>query len=82
MKELMTRQFSKWESKQPLGLPALRNALDELKKGSFEASLGGHLYKKRVRFPGRGKSGSGRTIICHKQIATAVKNGDLKEVSR
>ncbi len=122
MNDLMTRQFSKWASKQSVGLTALRNALDELKQGSFEASLGGHLYKKRIRFPGKGKSGSGRTIICYKrdqraifihgfakneksnlsakellafkefskillglseeQIATAVKNGDLREVSK
>jgi len=34
--------------------------------------LGGHLYKKRVRFEGAGKSGSGRTIICYKKDNNAI----------
>lgn len=117
----MTRRFSKWVSKQPIQSGELANALDELKSGTFDAALGGHLYKKRIRFKGRGKSGSGRTIVCYKkgkraifihgfaknekdnlstkellalkefagiltalteeQIATAIENGDFKEVA-
>jgi hypothetical protein len=72
MKGLMTRQFSKWASKQSIRVRELRTALAELKGGSFEAALGGHLYKKRVRFPGMGKSGSGRTIICYKKGGRAI----------
>ncbi len=40
--------------------------------GIFEADLGGHIIKKRVRFEGKGKRGSGRTIICFKKEQTAV----------
>ena len=122
MNDLMTRHFGKWVSKQQINSSELETALAELKKGTFETGLGGYLYKKRIRFKGRGKSGSGRTIICYKkgaraifihgfaknekdnlsskellalkefsktlvslteeQIATAVKNGDFKEVSK
>jgi hypothetical protein len=35
-----------------------------VKDGQFEADLGGHILKKRIRFQGKGKSKSGRTIIC------------------
>ncbi|CAK8716459.1 hypothetical protein KKHLCK_05585 [Candidatus Electrothrix laxa] len=34
--------------------------------------MGGHLYKKRIRFAGQGKSGSGRTIICYKRDDRAL----------
>ena len=39
----------------------------EVKAGNFEANLGGKIYKKRIRFQGKGKSGSGRTIVCYKK---------------
>lgn len=63
----MTKGFSKWVSKQNIHDNELSNALKELEAGSFEANLGGHIYKKRIRFKGKGKSGSGRTIICYKK---------------
>ncbi len=52
MKRLMTRHFSKWASKQNISINELANALDEIKSGQFEASLGGHILKKRIRFQG------------------------------
>ncbi|MBN2703310.1 MAG: type II toxin-antitoxin system RelE/ParE family toxin [Pontiellaceae bacterium] len=72
MKDLMTRRFFKWVSKQSVSKAELATALEELKDGVFEASLGGDLYKKRIRFKGRGKSGSGRTIICYKRGGRAI----------
>lgn len=63
----MTKQFSKWVSKQKIPETELVTAVSEIQDGIFEASLGGHLYKKRIRFEGRGKSGSGRTIICYRK---------------
>lgn len=68
----MTRQFSKWASKQEIPENDLVNALTELQAGMFEANLGGHVYKKRIRFKGHGKSGSGRTIICYKKEDRAI----------
>jgi hypothetical protein len=72
MKRLMTKHFSKWASKQKISVNELARALAELKAGSFEANLGGHIYKKRIRFEGKGKSGSGRTIICYKKGDRAI----------
>lgn len=34
----------------------LNNAFSEVEEGQSEANLGGHLYKKRVSFQGKGKS--------------------------
>lgn len=68
----MTRQFEKWVSKQEISLEELRKALDEVVSGNYEAALGGHIYKKRIRFENASKSGSGRTIICYKQDNNAI----------
>ena len=67
MKKLMTKQFAKWASKQKIPKYELASALSEVQAGIYEASLGGHIYKKRIRFEGQGKSGSGRTIVCYKR---------------
>lgn len=72
MKKLMTRQFEKWILKQNITSEALNKALDEIILGNYEASLGGHIYKKRIRFENTGKSGSGRTIVCFKKGSYAV----------
>jgi len=68
----MTRQFLKWKSKQEISEIEITSALSEIEGGSFEANLGGNIYKKRIRFKGRGKSGSGRTIICYKKNDRAI----------
>lgn len=39
------------------------DAIVEMKAGLPGANLGGHLYKKRVAAPGRGKRGSARVLI-------------------
>ncbi|MCK5537392.1 MAG: type II toxin-antitoxin system RelE/ParE family toxin [Bacteroidales bacterium] len=63
----MTKHFSKWVAKQKISTNELLKTLEELENGGFEANLGGHIFKKRIRFQGKGKSGSGRTIICYEQ---------------
>ena len=72
MKGLMTKQFSKWANKQEFTENGLSEALKEINEGYFDANLGGHVYKKRVRFKGRGKSGSARTIVCFKKGDRAI----------
>jgi hypothetical protein len=74
MKQLMTRHFSKWAKKQRIRIGELSKALDEIKNGQFEANLGGHILKKRIRFQGKGKSKSGRTIICFRKDDRAIFN--------
>ena len=68
----MTKQFSKWVSNQNIVENGLSEAISEIQTGQFEANLGAHLYKKRIRFEGQSKSGSGRTIICYKSGDRAI----------
>lgn len=63
----MTKHFSKWASKQKIPEDELSKALSEVQQGKYEANLGGNIFKKRIRFEGKGKSGSGRTILCYKK---------------
>lgn len=60
---LKTRMFCQWMKKTPLKDKDLCKAIEEMMRGMVDADLGGHLYKKRVAFPGRGKRGSARTLI-------------------
>jgi hypothetical protein len=72
MYHLMTKKFSKWVKKKKLNPLDLTRSLNEVIGGTFEANLGGHIYKKRVARAGKGKSGGFRTIICFKQNDRAV----------
>ena len=60
---LKTRTFNRWLRKTLLTDTALLKAIDEMEQGLVGADLGGNVYKKRVALPGRGKSGSTRTLI-------------------
>ncbi len=42
---------------------ALCAAITEMEQGLIDADLGGSILKKRVALPGRGKSGSARTLV-------------------
>ena len=72
MRKFMTKHFLKWVSKQKIPDDELSIALQEVCNGIYEANLGGHIYKKRIRFAGQGKSGSGRTIACYKKESRVV----------
>jgi len=58
-----TRTFSKWVKKTELTDQALCKAVSEMEDGLCDADLGGNVFKKRVALPGRGKSGSTRTLV-------------------
>ena len=58
-----TKFFSKWASKEGLADKFLEAAVGEVEDGLVDAHLGGQLVKKRVAMPGKGKSGSTRTIL-------------------
>jgi hypothetical protein len=58
-----TGWFARWARKEGLSDKALREALDEMAQGLFEADLGGDLLKKRIARPGQGKSGGYRTLV-------------------
>jgi len=72
MYKLITKHFSKWVTKQKIPAKDLLITLQEIQDGNFDASLGGNIYKKRIRFDGKGKRSSGRTIICYKLNERAI----------
>lgn len=58
-----TRHFARWSRKAGLLDDALCGAVSEMVRGLIDAELGGGVVKKRVPLPGRGKSGSTRTLV-------------------
>jgi hypothetical protein len=58
-----TRTFIRWMRKTELLDAALCQAVAEMAQGLIDADLGGGVVKKRVPLPGRGKSGSTRTLV-------------------
>ena len=45
---------------------ALLDAVSEMAQGLIDADLGGHVVKKMIALPGRGKRGGARTIVASK----------------
>ncbi len=58
-----TRFFCRWMRKTDLTDLALCVAISDMERGLVDVDLGGSIVKKRVALPGRGKSGSARTLI-------------------
>ena len=63
MRAFKTRTFQRWADKAGVTDGALIDAVAQMERGLIDADLGGSLFKQRVSLPGRGKSGSTRTII-------------------
>lgn len=66
MRTFKTKWFQRWASKEDLSDDALRRTVVEMVAGLVDADLGGHVLKKRVALPGRGKRGSLRTLVAFK----------------
>lgn len=66
MRIYKTRQFDKWAGQEGLTDPALIAAVAEIENGLLDADLGGHVVKKRVALPGRGKSSGARTLLAYR----------------
>lgn len=58
-----TKAFASQTKKPGLTDAALCQAVAEMQAGLIDADLGGGVVKKRVALPGRGKSGSARTLL-------------------
>jgi len=66
MRVFKTKLFSRRAKEMGLDDSALFNAAKEIEQGSFEANLGGNIYKKRIALGNRGKSSGARTIVAFK----------------
>ena len=58
-----TRQFARWMRQTELTDAALCMSVHEMMAGLVDADLGGHVLKKRVAVPGRGKRGGVRSLV-------------------
>ena len=59
----MTRFFNRWAHDEGLTSEVLVRAVREIEDGLSDGDLGGGIVKKRVRVPGRGKSGGARVLL-------------------
>jgi hypothetical protein len=57
---LETKAFARWRT---LSDQAICSAAREIERGEFEADLGKGVVKKRVAYPGSGKSGGARLLV-------------------
>jgi len=67
MRIFKTKWVHRWARKEGVSDANLRTAVEEIRHGLVDADLGGHVFKKRVALPGRGKSGSVRTLLAFKR---------------
>jgi hypothetical protein len=60
-------EFDRWAAKNEVTRGMLCATAREIEAGLIDARLGGHLVKKRLAAPGRGKRGGYRTILAYRQ---------------
>lgn len=63
MRIFKNKVFHRWVKEVGLSNNELKEAVNEISNGLYEANLGGNVFKKRVALNGRGKSASARTIV-------------------
>lgn len=66
MRVFKNKAFFRWANEVELTNDALKQAINEISKGLYEANLGGNVFKKRIALDGRGKSAGTRTIVAFK----------------
>ena len=71
MQVFKSKWFQKWAACEGLDDGALLAAVEEMENGLIDARLGGHVIKKRVALPGRGKRGGSRTLVVYQQTDKA-----------
>ena len=70
MRVFKTRVFDRWAVKAGVTDTALLKAVSVIERGLIDADLGSNLFKQRVALPGRGKSGSTRTLLATRFAGT------------
>ncbi len=71
MRVFKSKGFQKWATREGLHDEALWTAVMEMEAGLIDAELGGHVVKKRVALPGRGKRGGSRTLVVYQEAGKA-----------
>ena len=71
MRLFKSKWFRKRAANERLDDGALWTAVEEMETGLIDARLGGHVVKKRVALPGRGKRGGSRTQVVYRQADKA-----------
>ena len=66
-----TKTFDRW-AKKVISDQLLCVAAREIEQGLYEVDLGHGVCKKRIAVPGRGKSGSTRTLVAKQHPAAIV----------
>lgn len=66
MRIFKNKAFHRWAKDVDLSDHELKTAVVEISNGSYEANLGGNIYKKRIALEGRGKRSGARTIVAFK----------------
>lgn len=66
MRIFKNKIFHRWAKEVKLLDSALKEVVNEISNGLYEANLGGNVFKKRVALDCRGKSGGARTIVAFK----------------
>lgn len=67
MRIFKTPWFTRFAGKEHIADESLKNAVDQLGAGQFDADLGGGVYKQRLARAGQGKSGGYRVLVCFRQ---------------
>lgn len=70
MRVFKTRAFNRWAGKAGVTDTALLKTVADIERGLIDADLGSYLLKQRVALPGRGKSGSTRTLLATRFAGT------------
>ncbi len=63
MRIFKNKAFNCWTEEVGLTDNKLKEAVNEINNGLYEANLGGNIFKKRVALAGRGKSSGARTVV-------------------
>lgn len=63
MRIFKNKAFHRWAKEVGLADNKLKEAVNEISNGLYEANLGGNIFKKRVALDGRGKSAGVRAIV-------------------
>jgi hypothetical protein len=63
MEVLKRKDFARWQVAQKLSDAMLCQAVNEMRRGLVDASLGGELFKKRIAGRGISKRGGYRTLL-------------------